>query len=116
MANCCRGIDLLCQQDDLSLVKRSSFYRTAPVDYLDQEWFINAAVLIETRLAPHDLLDRTQSVQDVLGRKSGGVRFGPRVLDLDIIFYADLVVQTPDLVVPHPRMHKRRFASKMISP
>jgi 2-amino-4-hydroxy-6-hydroxymethyldihydropteridine diphosphokinase len=90
-------------------VARSLFYRTQPVDYLDQDWFVNAAMLVETALSPFELLSKTQCIQTRMGRKSDAVRFGPRVLDLDIIFYEDAVINTPHLVVPHPRMHKRRF-------
>jgi len=91
------------------LLARSPFYESAPVDYLDQDWFINAALKIRTALSPLDLLDRLQAVQAAAGRKAVGVRFGPRVLDLDIILYEDLVMDTPMLTIPHPRMHKRRF-------
>jgi len=109
LQNCCRGLDTLCAEDQVTLLGRSPFYRTQPVDYLDQNWFINAALLVETSLTPFELLDKIRSVQIRMGRKSDTVRFGPRVLDLDIIFYDNLVMDTPHLVVPHPRMHKRRF-------
>lgn len=109
LRNCCRGIDELCLDGEVRLVARSPFYRTQPVDYLDQDWFVNAAVLVETALTAFELLDKTQNIQLRMGRKSDGIRFGPRVLDLDLIFYGDSVIHTPHLVVPHPRMHKRRF-------
>jgi 2-amino-4-hydroxy-6-hydroxymethyldihydropteridine diphosphokinase len=109
LQNCCRGLDALCADGQVILLRRSPFYRTQPVDYLDQNWFINAALLVETSLTPFELLDKIRSVQIGMGRKSDAIRFGPRVLDLDIIFYDNLVTETPHLVVPHPRMHKRRF-------
>ncbi len=109
LRNCCRGIDALCADGVVALLARSPFYESAPVDYLDQDWFINAALKIRTALSPLDLLHRLQAVQAAAGRKAGGVRFGPRVLDLDILLYADLVMDTPVLTIPHPRMHKRRF-------
>ena len=109
LRNCCRGIDALCADGAVVLLARSPFYESAPVDYLDQDWFINAALKIRTALSPLDLLARLQAVQAAAGRKAGGVRFGPRLLDLDIIFYADRVMDTPVLTIPHPRMHKRRF-------
>ena len=99
----------MCADGQVKLLARSPFYRTQPVDYLDQNWFINAALLVETVLTPFELLDKTRAVQTQLGRKPDTIRFGPRLLDLDIIFYDDLVINTPHLVVPHPRMHKRRF-------
>lgn len=79
------------------------------MDYEDQGWFLNAALKIRPSLAPLDLLARLQSVQNAVGRKAGGVRFGPRILDLDIIFYEEVVMNTPELTIPHSRMHKRRF-------
>ena len=109
LRNCRRGIDELCLDGEVRLVGRSPFYRTQPVDYLDQDWFVNAALLVETALTPLELLEKTQSIQTRMGRKGDAIRFGPRVLDLDIIFYEDAVIHTPHLVVPHPRMHKRRF-------
>jgi 2-amino-4-hydroxy-6-hydroxymethyldihydropteridine diphosphokinase len=112
--NCRRGIDDLCDGKDIVLTARSPFYRTEPVDYVNQEWFINAVIKIVTNLAPHDLLARTRKVQDKFGRKGDAVRFGPRVLDLDIIFYQDLVLESDDLIIPHPRMHKRRFVLQPI--
>lgn len=109
LQNCCRGFDALCADGLVKLLAHSPFYRTQPVDYLDQNWFVNAALLVETVLTPLGLLDKTRAVQTQIGRKSETIRFGPRILDLDIIFFDNLVIDTPHLVVPHPRMHKRRF-------
>jgi 2-amino-4-hydroxy-6-hydroxymethyldihydropteridine diphosphokinase len=112
--NCRKGIAALCDGKQVVLIKTSPFYRTAPVDYLDQDWFVNAAIKVLTSLAPLELLVRMQDVQHQLGRKPGGVRFGPRLLDLDIIFYQDLILEHPELIIPHPRMHKRRFVLQPI--
>lgn len=109
---CCRqGIAQVAALPRTELAVQSPFYRTAPVDYLDQDWFINAAIKVATNLAPEALLTALQAIQRKAGRTPEGdkIRFGPRLLDLDIIFYDDLVLDLPDLVVPHPRMHKRRF-------
>ena len=113
-ANCQQGIDRLEASGHVSLVKASRFYRTSPVDFLDQDWFVNAAVKVETSLEPLELLTTLQIIQQQAGRTKGGIRFGPRVLDLDIIFYDQLVLQTPTLEIPHPRMHKRRFVLQPI--
>jgi len=96
------------------LVKSSSFYRTSPVDYKDQDWFVNLVVKIKTALKPLDLLDKIQDIQKTIGRKDSILRFGPRVIDLDIIFYDDQVIRTDILEIPHPRMHRRRFVLKPI--
>ena len=112
--NCQKGIKGLLADGRSILVGSSSFYRTSPVDYKDQDWFVNRVVKIETALNPFDLLDKIQGIEKAMGRKTGTIRFGPRVLDLDIIFYDDQVVQTDTLEIPHPRMHKRRFVLKPI--
>ncbi len=112
--NCCRGIEALCADGSVTLAARSPFYRTQPVDYLEQDWFFNAALLVQTALPLPELLKKTQSIQSQMGRKSDAIRFGPRILDLDIIFYDDQVIQAPHIVVPHPRMHKRRFVLQPI--
>ncbi len=112
--NCQNGISAL-EDAGMSEIKAiSGFYKTAPVDYLDQNWFINAAVKIETLLDPFQLLNELQSIQRKAGRKKDTVRFGPRILDLDIIFYDDLLLKEEGLCIPHPRMHKRRFVLKPI--
>ena len=112
--NCQKGIDRLMASGNAFLVKASRFYRTSPVDYLDQDWFVNAAVKIETLLKPLELLEVLKAVQQQCGRTKSGIRFGPRVLDLDIIFYDRLVMRSPMLEIPHPRMHKRRFVLQPI--
>ena len=93
----------------MTVHKTSRFYETEPVDYQDQDWFVNVAVQIETALTPGDLLVALKNIEKKMGRKNTSVRFGPRTLDLDIILYDDLVLQTAALTIPHPRMHERRF-------
>jgi 2-amino-4-hydroxy-6-hydroxymethyldihydropteridine diphosphokinase len=84
------------------------------VDYAHQDWFVNAAVKIATALEPLDLLDELVAIQQRMGRKSDAIRFGPRVLDLDILIFEDRVIRTPRLEIPHPRMHKRAFVLQPI--
>jgi 2-amino-4-hydroxy-6-hydroxymethyldihydropteridine diphosphokinase len=79
------------------------------LDYLDQDWFVNYVVQIETQLEPLQLLHSIRTIQKEAGRKRDKIRFGPRILDLDIILYDVLTMNTSDLTIPHPRMHKRRF-------
>jgi len=71
--------------------------------------FLNAAARIETDLAPHDLLAVLKRIERDLGRAEGGPRWGPRTIDLDLLLYDDLRLETADLVVPHPRFRERRF-------
>lgn len=112
--NCRRAIDALRALAHTSVVACSRFYKTAPVDYLDQDWFVNAAVKVVTRLDAHALLDALKGIQRRAGRHDDSIRFGPRIIDLDIIFYAKTVIETPDLLIPHPRLHKRRFVLQPI--
>jgi 2-amino-4-hydroxy-6-hydroxymethyldihydropteridine diphosphokinase len=95
------------------IVNVSSLYETEPVGNEDQPNFINCAVEIKTDLSPHELLSHLNSVEDKLGRVRGE-KWGPRVIDLDIIFYDDLVMKDDDLIIPHPRAHLRRFVLEPI--
>ena len=75
---------------------------------------MNYVVEIETTLNPLPLLELLKSIEGEAGRSNNKIRYGPRILDLDIIFFDDIVMDTPQLVIPHPRMHKRRFVLKPI--
>ena len=108
-ANCRRGVEALAADGARADPRPSRVYRTAPVDYTDQDWFVNRVIKVETDLDPLALLERLQAVQQALGRTAPAVRFGPRVLDLDILLYDRLVFDDPRLSIPHPRMHARRF-------
>lgn len=90
------------------LVAHSSLYRTAPVGYVDQPDFINAVALIETQLSAHDLLQALLDIEHEFGRVRE-FRNAPRVLDLDLLIYDDLIHHEHGLTVPHPRMHERAF-------
>ncbi|RPH52009.1 MAG: 2-amino-4-hydroxy-6-hydroxymethyldihydropteridine diphosphokinase [Desulfobacteraceae bacterium] len=109
LLNCKKGISDLAGSGAAVIKAWSRFYKTSPVDYKDQDWFVNAAVKIETELDPSDLLKEMFSIQTKAGRRFDTVRFGPRILDLDIILYDSAIVNSPGLTIPHPRMHKRRF-------
>lgn len=89
-------------------IRASSLWRTAPVGYLNQPDFINAAALIETALAAEDLLRRLQSIEQDFGRVRTFAD-APRTLDLDIIDYNGETAATPSLILPHPRAHERAF-------
>ena len=90
------------------VVAVSSLYESDPVGPQDQPKFTNAVVKAETELSPFELLDYLKTIEREIGRKKTK-RWGPRVIDLDIIFYGDLVISTDSLVIPHPRAHERRF-------
>lgn len=112
--NCRRAIDALKALGHTTVVACSRFYKTAPVDYLEQDWFVNAAVKVATRLDAHALLDTLKGIQQRAGRHGDAIRFGPRIIDLDIIFFDETVIETSDLLIPHPRLHKRRFVLQPI--
>jgi 2-amino-4-hydroxy-6-hydroxymethyldihydropteridine diphosphokinase len=88
--------------------KVSSFYETEPVDYLQQEWFLNCVVEGETELAAGTLLSRLREIEMRMGSKKV-IAKGPRILDIDILLYGEETIATPELQVPHPRMRERRF-------
>jgi 2-amino-4-hydroxy-6-hydroxymethyldihydropteridine diphosphokinase len=87
----------------------SRFRETDPVGYTDQPRFVNAVAAVETDLEPRALLDALLAIERAMGRTREGPRFGPRTIDLDLLLYADRVVDEPGLRVPHPRMHERAF-------
>ena len=88
----------------------SPWIETEPVGYTDQPEFVNGAVLIETELTPEVLLQKLLQIEREHGRdRSHGIEKGPRTLDLDLLLYADTVMETPQLTLPHPEMHRRRF-------
>lgn len=90
----------------------SSVYETEPMYYKDQSWFLNCVVVLETDLRPRELLERLLAIEDQLGRHRGGDstrRYGPRVIDLDILFYGDAIVSEPGLEIPHPKIAERLF-------
>ena len=89
----------------------SSFFDTAPVAYTDQPRFLNAAALLRTALGPEQLLEALLAIELEMGRdRSEAVPpKGPRILDLDLLWFDELVLQTPELTLPHPAMHGRRF-------
>lgn len=90
------------------ILKVSSLYETEPVGYKDQPWFLNLVCSLETDLSPQALLELAKTIEKNLGRKPTH-RFGPRPIDIDILFYDDLILDSPDLVIPHPRLIERAF-------
>lgn len=101
-------ITLLNNSSEVSRVKCSSFYETAPQGYTNQDFFINCVVECYTMLVPLDLLEFTQSIERRLKRVKL-FRWGPRIIDVDILLYGDEVVNTDTLIIPHPRMFERGF-------
>ena len=92
----------------VQVARISSLYETEPLDYLDQPWFLNCAVEAETELSALGLLHALRGIEAQMGSKKL-IAKGPRLIDVDILLYGDAVIDTPELQVPHPRMHLRRF-------
>ncbi len=86
----------------------SPIYETEPWGYPDQPPFLNQVVKAETKLTPEALLTYLKALETTLGRQSS-FRYGPRLIDLDILLYDDLILETPDLIIPHPHLHERGF-------
>jgi len=102
------AIEMLCANQMFSNFEVASLYKTAPVGYTEQADFFNTCVSFDTDMAPEDLLDFTQSIEQALHRVRD-IRWGPRTLDIDIVLYGDLAVDTKRLTIPHPRYKERAF-------
>ncbi len=110
-----RAIQQLDNHGDMQVVSVSSLYRTQPQNYADQNWFVNVAVEVHTGISdPLVLLNILQSMERKMDEKGKPFRFGPRVIDLDMIFFDDLCLKTSILEIPHPRMHERSFVLRPI--
>lgn len=99
---------LRCLETYITIRKRSSLYETEPVDNEDQGWFLNMVIQGTTSLSCRGLLTKLQETEEKLGRKKKIYR-GPRIIDLDILFFADEIHAADDLIVPHPEIQNRGF-------
>ena len=107
-ANLHLALDHLANLGTLTAI--STFHDTAPVGYLDQPHFLNAAALLETNLSPTALLDALLTIEKQMGRdRTAAPPKGPRLIDLDLLLYGNEVLQTEALTLPHPAMHDRQF-------
>ncbi len=104
-----QAIDCLNHHKQIRVTGVSSFYRTQPQNFEDQDWFVNAALKIETPAEPGELLEILKEIENLLDKEGKAFRFGPRIIDLDIILFQDMVLKTDDLEIPHPRMPERCF-------
>ncbi len=88
--------------------KKSHLYLTEPVGDIKQDWFLNNVIEVKTELDPEHLLSSIKSIERTIGRVKT-VKNGPRIIDIDILFYGDQIVQTKNLIIPHPLLHERLF-------
>ncbi len=107
------ALDLM-RKNGINVVKVSGFYETEPYGYKEQPGFLNAAALCETNLAPRKLLETLLRIEKKMGRVRK-IHWGPRIIDLDIIFYEDFVINEKRLTVPHPDMQNREFVLKPLN-
>jgi len=105
---CEKAISEILKIDRHKLLARSSFFKTQPIGYTPQDWFVNGVVKIETDLEAPELLWELKRIESHLGRTET-FRWGPRMIDLDILFFDDIEIQTEELQIPHPRVQQRQF-------
>ena len=108
LAHIQNAIHTLSKTEGITIQKISSVYKTDPVGYEAQAQFLNGVAAIQTHLPPLSLLHTLKNIETAIGRQHR-IRWGPREIDLDILTYGDLCLQTEKLVIPHPEMHRRRF-------
>lgn len=105
-----QATSLLSSHPDISIVATSSFYETEPWEMDSENWFVNAVIQITTTLSPEKLLDECQRIEKQLGRKPRNrEKYSDRTIDIDIIFYDKLIINTERLTIPHKFFHKRVF-------
>lgn len=111
--NCNNAIKLLSEQN-VKITSQSSMIETKPWGVEDQPDFINMAIEAETSLEPDQFLALLKTIEERMGRQPAG-KWGPRIIDLDILLYDDLVLETDDFVIPHPEMGKREFVLRPLA-
>ncbi len=104
-----QATSLLGSNDKINIVTTSSFYETEPWKMGTTNWFANAVVQITTSYTPEELLSECKKIESLLGRKPNGSGYSDRTIDIDIIFYDNLILNTPELTIPHKLFHHRAF-------
>jgi 2-amino-4-hydroxy-6-hydroxymethyldihydropteridine diphosphokinase len=105
---CEKAISEIIKVDSHKLLAKSSFFKTQPMGYTSQDWFVNGVIKIETDLGPLDLLRSLKAIEFQMGRLET-FRWGPRTIDLDILIFDEEEIQMEELQIPHPRLHERQF-------
>ena len=103
-----KAISEILKIDHHKLLARSSFFKAQPVGYTSQDWFVNGVIKIETDLEASELLQKLKTIESHLGRTET-FRWGPRTIDLDILFFDEIEIQTEEIQIPHPRVQYRQF-------
>jgi 2-amino-4-hydroxy-6-hydroxymethyldihydropteridine diphosphokinase len=113
LKNCQHAVESLSLTTGVEITRVSPFYKTEPVGIENQNLFINAVVEIKTALSARNLFQNLQNIEKDMGRERE-VKGGPRIIDLDLLFYGQEVIQDADLIVPHPEIQRRRFVLEPI--
>jgi 2-amino-4-hydroxy-6-hydroxymethyldihydropteridine diphosphokinase len=108
LPQCRKAISEILNIDRNRLLAQSSFYKTQPLSCTAQDWFVNGVIKLETELEAQELLRSLKALESRLGRRET-FRWGPRTIDLDILFFDDEQIRSEELVVPHPLLHERQF-------
>ena len=106
--NCIEAIEKISSTKDIKIISRSSFYQTEPIGEVQQDWFVNSAIKIKTNLSPTHLLSALLNIESAMGR-TREEKWGPRLIDLDLLFYGNLILGKKGLTLPHPEIQKRKF-------
>ena len=106
--NCLKAVEHLYAHPDIKRVAQSSLYQSEPFGITNQDWFVNSVTQVTTPLSPEELLRVCLSIEQTMGRTRTG-KWGPRIIDLDILFYDDLILKQEGLEVPHPGIAERSF-------
>ena len=111
VSNLQHSVKLLTESALVTIVRSSAFYETEPWGNTSLEWFVNAVIEVKTKLTPRELLELCKNIETKMGRvKTGEEEYEPRNIDIDILFYGDLIINEPDLIIPHKHLHERAFA------
>lgn len=106
-----QAVKLLTESKMVTVVRSSAFYETEPWGNKELDWFVNAVIEIKTKLSPRELLDLCKNTEILMGRKKVSTKnYEARCIDIDILFYGDMIINEPDLIIPHPHLHERAFA------
>jgi 2-amino-4-hydroxy-6-hydroxymethyldihydropteridine diphosphokinase len=106
--NCVEAVSKMKEIRGCEFIRRSRWYLTSPVGVKDQDWFVNGVARVGAEISAHELLERLLSIEAGMGRVRTE-KWGPRVIDLDLLLYGKDIINEADLKIPHPQMHLRRF-------
>tara|TARA_Y100001960_G_scaffold282721_1_gene317268 strand:- start:23245 stop:23739 length:495 start_codon:yes stop_codon:yes gene_type:complete len=112
--NCRKAVASLCESEEINVIKQSSLYESEPIGKKNQPWFVNAVIEIQTSLSPERLLKKLLNIEQQFGR-TRNEKWGPRIIDLDILDYDGRIINSESLTLPHPEMLNRRFVLEPLS-